>query len=50
MNIYDMRSVGDEILNMLFELCPIGLLVVCYCFSDIKASYFGLVMYTESGE
>ena len=31
MNICGVRFVGDEICNMLFKLCPISLLVVCYC-------------------
>ena len=47
-NICAVGYVGDEILNMLFKLCPIDLLVVCYYFSKVKASCFGIVMYRDA--
>ena len=50
MNICAVGSIGDEILNMLLKWCPISLLVDCYCFSEIKASFFNLVICTEGGE
>ena len=42
-------SMGNEILNMLFKRCPIGLLVVCYYFGKVRASCFSLVMHIEGG-
>ena len=53
MNICAVESVEDEILNM-FKCSPIGLLVVCYYFSEVKASvfyfYFNLYIYPPESQ
>ena len=47
MDICGVRSTMDETFNMLFKGCPIGLLVICYCFNEVRGSSFDLVTYAK---